>query len=73
MQTGLFFGELIGAVFMELFHSGFKIGTHSLLFCSECFDVLIRDGEWNFDRDVTNNITLVFLCFLLFQQITPII
>lgn len=32
----------------------FKIGTHSHLFCSECFDVLIRDGEWDFDRDVTN-------------------
>lgn len=49
------FWRVIGAVFMELFHSGFKIGTHSLLFCSECFDVLIKDGEWNFDRDVTNN------------------
>ena len=54
MQTGLFFGEFIGAVFMELFHLSFKIGTHSHLFCSECFDVLMRDGEWDFDRDVTN-------------------
>ena len=54
MQTGLFLGEFIGAVFMELFHVSFKIGTHSHLFCSECFDVLIRDGEWDLDRDVTN-------------------
>lgn len=54
MQTGLFFGEFIGAVFMELFHSGFRIGTLSHLFCSESFDVLIRDGKWDFDRDVTN-------------------
>ena len=46
--------SFIGAVFMELFHVSFKIETHSHLFCSECFDVLIRDGEWDFDRDVTN-------------------
>ena len=54
MQTGLFFVEFIGAVFMELFHVSFKKGTQTHLFCSECFDVLIRDGEWDFDRDVTN-------------------
>lgn len=54
MQTGLFFREFIGALFMELFHVSFKINTHSHLFCSECFDVLIRDGEWDLDRDVTN-------------------
>lgn len=83
------FWSFFGAVFMELSHVSFKIGTHSPLFCSECFDVLIRDGEWDFDRDVTNkshgnslmpckiasvlSITRVFLCFLLFRQITPII
>lgn len=33
---------------MELFLTSFKIGTHSHLFCSECFNVLIRDGEWDF-------------------------
>lgn len=54
MQTGLFFVDFIGAVFMELFHVSFKKGTQTHLFCSECFDVLIRDGEWDFDRDVTN-------------------
>ena len=54
MQTELFFVEFIGAVFMELFHVSFKKGTQTHLFCSECFDVLIRDGEWDFDRDVTN-------------------
>ena len=54
MQTGLFFGEFIGAVFMELFNVSFKTGTHSHLFCSECFGVLIRDGKWDLDEDVTN-------------------
>ena len=32
MQTGLFFGEFIGAVFMELFYLSFKIGPHSHYF-----------------------------------------
>ena len=53
-KQGCFLESFVGAVFMELFHVSFKIGTHSHLFCSECFDILIRDGEWDFDRDVTN-------------------
>ena len=53
-KQGCFWESFVGTVFMELFHVSFKIGTHSHLFCSECFDVLIRDGEWDFDRDVTN-------------------
>ena len=53
-KQGCFLESFIGAIFMELFHVSFKIGSHSHLFCSECCNVLIRDGEWDFDRDVRN-------------------
>ena len=53
-NRAVFLESFIGAVFMELFHVRFKKGTHSHLFRSECFVVLIRDGQWDFDRDVTN-------------------
>ena len=47
-----FFGEFIGAVFDGIFLITFERRPHSHVFCSECFIVLIRDGEWDFD--VTN-------------------
>ena len=51
-NRAFFFGEFIGAVFYAIFLITFEIRPHSHVFCSECFIVLIRDGEWDFD--VTN-------------------
>ena len=53
-NRAVFLESLSVLFFMELFLITFKIGPHSHVFFSDCFVVLISDGEWDFDRDVTN-------------------